>query len=167
MVVQAASHLKELTDRDVVSIGNALDIFETGSSKRSFPSWASSTIMAAVIVLVFEAILECVSARGGVMPPQLRRAIAESEIALWRAQQNHGPRQQKLLGCRLHDALKHDRVERLEICCCVRRHADGARYRNHNSQYSRSPEQGANSNPHALDETETGSAGLAVLSDIR
>ena len=126
MVVQAASHLKELTDRDVVSIGNALDIFETGSSKRSFPSWASSTIMAAVIVLVFEAILKCVSARGGVMPPQLRRPVAESEIALWRAQQNHGPRQQKLLGCRLHDALKRDRVERLEICCCVRRPADGS-----------------------------------------
>src|SRR5262245_66554899 len=52
---------------------------------------------------------------------KLRRAVAESEIALRRAQQNHGARQQKLLSCRLHGALKCDRVERLEIFCCLRR----------------------------------------------
>jgi hypothetical protein len=67
---------------------------------------------------------------------QLRRAIAESELALWRAQQNHGARQPKLLGCRLHDALKGDRVERLEICCRLRRSADEARYSNRKPQYS-------------------------------
>src|SRR5262245_51936709 len=68
---------------------------------------------------------------------KLRRAVAESEIALWRAQQNHGARQQKLLGCRLHDALKCDRVKRLEICCCPRCPADGARKSNHNAEHSR------------------------------
>lgn len=68
---------------------------------------------------------------------QLRRTVAESEIALWCVQQNHGPRQQKLLGCRVHDALKRDRVERLEICCCLRRPANGARHSNHNALFSR------------------------------
>ncbi|MGO9846553.1 MAG: hypothetical protein ACLPKT_08125 [Methylocella sp.] len=50
---------------------------------------------------------------------------------------SHGPRQQELLGCRLNDALKCDRVERLEICCCLCRPANGARYSNHNGQLSR------------------------------
>src|SRR5215471_9425532 len=68
---------------------------------------------------------------------QLRRSVTESQITLWRAQQNHGPRQQELLGCRLHDALKRDRIEWLEICCCLRTPADGASYSNQNTQYSR------------------------------
>ena len=68
---------------------------------------------------------------------QLRRTVAESEIALWRAQQDHGPRQQKLLGCRIHDAFKRDRVECLQICCCLRRPASGARYSNHYAPCSR------------------------------
>ena len=50
-------------------LGTPETYFETGSSKRSFPSWASSTITAAVIVLVFEAILKYVSPRGGDVPP--------------------------------------------------------------------------------------------------
>ena len=67
---------------------------------------------------------------------QLRRAVAESEIALWRAQQNHGTRQQKLLGCRFHGALKRDRVEWLEGCWCRRpHHADRAHCENRNTQY--------------------------------
>jgi hypothetical protein len=47
------------------------------------------------------------------------------------------PPQQQLLGFRLPDALKRDRIERLEICCCLRRPANGARYSNHNGQFSR------------------------------
>jgi hypothetical protein len=58
---------------------------------------------------------------------QLRRAVAEREIAPWRAQQNHRARQQKLLGYRLCDALKCDWVERLQICCCLCCPGDGAR----------------------------------------
>ena len=68
---------------------------------------------------------------------QLRRAVAESEIALRRVQQNHGSRQQKLLGCRLDNASKYGRLERLEICGCLRRPADEARYSGHQAQYSR------------------------------
>src|SRR5262249_55139929 len=50
-------------------LGTPETYFETGSSKRNFPSWTSSTITAAVIVLVFQAILKCVSGRGSVVPP--------------------------------------------------------------------------------------------------
>ena len=45
--------------------------FETGSSRSSRPSWASWTITAAVIVLVFEAIRKWVSARGGTVAPSV------------------------------------------------------------------------------------------------
>jgi hypothetical protein len=37
----------------------------------------------------------------------------------------------------LHDALKRDRIERLQIRCCLRRPANGARYSNHYAQCSR------------------------------
>src|SRR5205823_7977430 len=50
-------------------LGTPGTYFETGSSSLSLPSWASSTITAAVIVLVFEAIRKWVSARGGVAAP--------------------------------------------------------------------------------------------------
>src|SRR5262245_57165404 len=50
-------------------LGTPETYFETGSSKRNFPSWTNSTITAAVMVLVFEAMLKCVSARGSVVPP--------------------------------------------------------------------------------------------------
>jgi hypothetical protein len=45
---------------------------------------------------------------------QLRRAVAESELALRRAQQNHGAWQQKLLGRRFNSALERDPIEWLE-----------------------------------------------------
>ena len=50
-------------------LGTPSTYFETGSSKRNFPSWTSSTITAAVIVLVFEVARKCVSARGEFVPP--------------------------------------------------------------------------------------------------
>jgi hypothetical protein len=116
-------------------LGTPSTYFETGSPKRNFPSWTSSTITAAVIVLVFEAAPEMrIGARRG-RAAQLRRAAAESEIVLRRAQQNHGPRQQKLLGCRLDDALMCDRLERLEICGCLGRPANGAPGRQLYSRY--------------------------------
>jgi hypothetical protein len=65
---------------------------------------------------------------------QDRRAIAEYELPLRRAQQNHGPRQQKLLGGRFHGAPKRDWVERLEICCGRCCSAEGARHGNHKCQ---------------------------------
>ena len=46
-------------------LGTPGTYFDTGSLRRSLPSWASCRITAAVIVLVFEAILKWVSARGG------------------------------------------------------------------------------------------------------
>jgi hypothetical protein len=45
--------------------------FEIGSPSPSFPSWASCTIIAAVIVLVFEAIRKWVSARGEAVAPSV------------------------------------------------------------------------------------------------
>src|SRR5438067_3793781 len=50
-------------------LGTPGTYFETGSSRLSLPSWASSAITAAVIVLVFEAIRKWVSARGGLVAP--------------------------------------------------------------------------------------------------
>src|SRR5205809_4770382 len=50
-------------------LGTLGTYFETGSSRLSLPSWASSTITAAVIDLVLEAILKWVSARGGLIVP--------------------------------------------------------------------------------------------------
>ena len=50
-------------------LGTPGTYFETGSSRLSLPSWASSTITAAVIVLVLEAIPKWVSARGGLLAP--------------------------------------------------------------------------------------------------
>src|SRR5436190_2765566 len=50
-------------------LGTSGTYFETGSSRLSLPSWASSTITAAVIVLVLEAIWKWVSARGGLVAP--------------------------------------------------------------------------------------------------
>jgi hypothetical protein len=50
-------------------LGTPGTYFETGSSRLSLPSWASSTITAAVIVLVFEAIRKWVSALGGLLAP--------------------------------------------------------------------------------------------------
>ena len=49
-------------------LGTAFNIFRD-RIKRNFPSWTSSTITAAVIVLVFEAARKCVSARGEFVPP--------------------------------------------------------------------------------------------------
>ena len=66
---------------------------------------------------------------------QLRRAVAEGKLALRRAQQNHGARQQKLLGCRFHGALERDPVERLERCWRRPHDADGARHDNHDCRY--------------------------------
>ena len=68
---------------------------------------------------------------------QFRRAVAKGEIALRRAQENHGARQHELLGDRFHRGSKRDRVERLEIGCGRRRTADGARHGDHDAQYSR------------------------------
>ena len=51
-----------------------------GSSSRSFPSWASCRITAAVIVLVFDAIRKWVSPRGGDRRAQPRRAVADREL---------------------------------------------------------------------------------------
>jgi hypothetical protein len=48
---------------------------------------------------------------------ELRRAVAEYEIALRRAQENHGARQQEFLAQRFDDALKRGRFDRLETCC--------------------------------------------------
>src|SRR5205814_7982516 len=50
-------------------LGTLGTYFETGSSRLSLPSWASSTITAAVIDLVLEAILKWVSGRGGLIVP--------------------------------------------------------------------------------------------------
>src|SRR5438477_13073869 len=50
-------------------LGTLGTYFETGSSRLSLPSCASSTITAAVIDLVLEAILKWVSARGGLTVP--------------------------------------------------------------------------------------------------
>src|SRR5881275_2763721 len=50
-------------------LGTLGTYFETGSSRLSLPSCASSTITAAVIDLVLEAILKWVSARGGLIVP--------------------------------------------------------------------------------------------------
>ena len=52
-------------------LGTPGTYFATGSPRRSLPSWASSKINAAVIVLVFEAIRKWVSARGGVVAPSV------------------------------------------------------------------------------------------------
>jgi hypothetical protein len=68
---------------------------------------------------------------------QLRRAVAEYELSLRRAQQNHGAGQHELFGCRFHRVSKCDWVERLEICCGCCRSAEGARHGNHKCQDSR------------------------------
>ena len=50
-------------------LGTPSTYFDTESSKRSFPSWTSSTITRGCHRLGFEAILKWVSARGGIVPP--------------------------------------------------------------------------------------------------
>jgi hypothetical protein len=52
-------------------LGTPGTYFETESLSLSLPSWASNTVTAAVIVLVFEAIRKCVSARGGIVAPRV------------------------------------------------------------------------------------------------
>jgi hypothetical protein len=59
--VKAAAHIQQFRDGDVVAVSTPGRI-EIGSSRLSLPSWASSTITAAVIVLVLEAIRKWVSA---------------------------------------------------------------------------------------------------------
>jgi hypothetical protein len=69
VVVEAATHFQQLGDGDIVAIGTPKTYFDIGSSRLSLLSWASSIINAAVIVLVLEAILKWVSARGGLVAP--------------------------------------------------------------------------------------------------
>ena len=71
-------------------LGTSGTYFDTGSSSRSLPSWASCRITADVIVLVTEAIRKWVSAVGRLLLAQLRRAGGGRELALRRAQQHHG-----------------------------------------------------------------------------
>ena len=59
---------------------------------------------------------------------QRRRAGAEDEFSLGRAQQNHGAGQHELFGCRFHAGSKCNRVERPEICCRRGRSAERARH---------------------------------------
>jgi len=65
---------------------------------------------------------------------QFRRAVAEHELSLRRAQQNHGAGQHELFGCRFQGVPKCDPVEGLEICCGRCRFAEGARHGNHKCQ---------------------------------
>src|SRR5262249_60840617 len=65
------------------------------------------------------------------------RAVAEYELSLRRAQQNHGAGHHELLGCRFHGVSKCDRVEGLEICCGRCRSAEGVRHGNQKCQDSR------------------------------
>ena len=90
--------------------GTPATYFETGSSRSSRPSWASCTITAAVIVLVFEAIRKWVSARGGIVVPSCRGAVGDRELALGGGQDDHGTGNQQLLGCRVHGRLERGLV---------------------------------------------------------
>jgi hypothetical protein len=113
VVVQAAPHLKELADRDVVAIWNAGNIFRHRIVETQFSFLGQQHDYGGRHCLgVRDDSKMRVAARRG-CAAKLRHAVAEDEIALRRAQQNHGARQQKLLGCRFHGALKRDWVERL------------------------------------------------------
>ena len=61
----------------------------TGSLNFSLPSWASSTISAAVKVLVFEAIRKWVSAAGGDCRAEFGGADGRSIVSLRGAQDDH------------------------------------------------------------------------------
>ena len=78
-------------------LGTSGTYFDTGSSSRSLPSWASCRITADVIVLVIDAIRKWVSAVGSGLLPNSRRAGGGRELALRCAQQHHDARHQQLL----------------------------------------------------------------------
>ena len=64
---------------------------DTGSLNWSLPSWASSTMSADVMVLVFEAIRKWVSASGGVCTPSCVVPTTACKVPLRGAQHDHCP----------------------------------------------------------------------------
>ena len=112
----------------------------SGRRSRSLPSWASCTITAAVIVLVFEATRKCVSAAGGVAR-QTRSCRSPDEIALRRPQQNHRPRQHQLLGRGLDNLAERCGIDGFEIRLSRRAAADEADHRKHNCRQPNRHEQ--------------------------
>ena len=117
-------------------LGTPCTYFETGSSRRSFPSCASSTVTAAVIVLVFEAIRKCVSPVGpSRRPVPSRRSRRRNRSPACAEEPSHPaastpcptpPRR-----------LNRRRIDRLEIGRGGCRSGCRARRSNQNSQHSR------------------------------
>ena len=83
----------------------------TGSVRRSLPSWASSMISAAVIVLVLDAIRKWVPAVG-YLGVQLGGADGRGDVPLGRAQDDHRTGHAHLLGQSCNDGLQAGRIDR-------------------------------------------------------
>ena len=134
---QAAPHLQEVADRNVVPIGNALDILRDRIVEAQLSFLGQQHGHGGRHRLGVRGDPEMRVAGRGRRAAQFRRAVAVGEIALRRAQKNHRARQHQLPAQRLHGGLKRGRIDRLEICrggCCSGRRA---RRGNQNSQHSR------------------------------
>ena len=109
VVIQAAPHLEQLSDRDGVAIGNALDIFRDRVVEAQFSLLGQQHDHRGRHRLGVRGGAEMrIGPRRG-RAPQLRRAVAISEIALRRAQENHGARQHELLGDSFHRGSQEQR----------------------------------------------------------
>ena len=71
VVVEAAAHLQQVGDGDLVAVGRARNVFRDRIVEIEPAFLGQLSITAAVIVLVFEAIRKWVSARGGIVAPSV------------------------------------------------------------------------------------------------
>ena len=114
VVVEAAAHLQQLGDGDVVAVGHARDVLR---------DWIAETELAFLGQLQDHRGRHRLGVRGdpevGVgagrgRGAQLGGAGGDREVALGGAQKNHGAGDQELPGGRVHHGLKRGLVDRLE-----------------------------------------------------
>ena len=131
---QAAPHLEQVADRDVVPVRNARDILRDRIVEAQLAFLGEQHGHGGGHRLGVRGDPEMRVAGRGRRAAEFRRAVAVGEIALRGAQKDHRAREQQLLGHRVHGGLKRRRIDRLELCRGGRCSGRGARRGNQNAQ---------------------------------
>ena len=125
VVVEAAAHLQQFVDRDVVAVGHARDVLRDRIIETELAFLRQLHDHRGRHRLRVRGDPEVGVGAGRARRAQLRRAVGDRELALGCAQEHHGAGHQEFLGRRVHHGLQRGLVDRLER----RRVSRGARPR--------------------------------------
>ena len=114
VVVEAAAHLQQFGDRDVVAIGHARDVLRDRIVETELAFLGQLHDHRGRHRLGIRGDPEVGVGAGRARRAQLRGAGGDRELALGCAQEHHGAGHQELLGGRVHHGLQRSLVDRLE-----------------------------------------------------